>query len=91
MKLQEGLNSVKLRKVPREEIKITELTVKIGNDETPASDSLSGKRIQVPVEAASPPRFDIVEERKESMEYLAEHGYVVIKGVATKDQVEQAR
>mmetsp|Transcript_27044 Transcript_27044/g.53241 ORF Transcript_27044/g.53241 Transcript_27044/m.53241 type:complete len:411 (+) Transcript_27044:66-1298(+) len=59
--------------------------------ETPASDSLSGKRIQVPVEAASPPRFDIVEERKESMEYLAEHGYVVIKGVATKDQVEQAR
>lgn len=46
---------------------------------------------QVPLRAVTPPSFDISTQRTEFQEYLHEHGYAVVRGVATPQQIEHAK
>lgn len=45
----------------------------------------------MPLVMHEPPRFDVEKEAKELVQYLNEHGYVVVKGVADAQQVSAAK
>eukprot|EP00005_Dracoamoeba_jomungandri_P001157 CAMPEP_0174259448 /NCGR_PEP_ID=MMETSP0439-20130205/8268_1 /TAXON_ID=0 /ORGANISM="Stereomyxa ramosa, Strain Chinc5" /LENGTH=337 /DNA_ID=CAMNT_0015343337 /DNA_START=57 /DNA_END=1070 /DNA_ORIENTATION=+ len=55
--------------------------------------SVDKVREEVPVMAAHPPRFDVSDEQgvQQMLDYLDHNGYAVIRSVATKERIEEAK